>query len=102
MIVTEHVTGCLAEQPPDSGSAGARLRGMGVGEEKQKHQEFCLLDIVSIDPIISVKENSSLRGQKNDQSQWPTNLCGGSYKGDEKNETREPMDGLPNSFPDLF
>lgn len=64
MIVTEHVTGRLAEQPPDSASAGGTRQGTGVGEGKQKHQEFCLLDVVSIDTIINIKENSSLRGQK--------------------------------------
>lgn len=97
MIVTEHVTGCLTEQPPDSGSAGARHQGTGVGEGEQKHQEFCLLEVVSINTIINVKEDLSLRGQKNHQSLCPTNLCDGSYKGGEKNETNEPMDGLANS-----
>lgn len=64
MIVTEHVTGCLAEQPSDSGSAGARHQETGVGEGEQKHQEFCLLEVVSINTIINVKEDLSLRGQK--------------------------------------
>lgn len=101
MIVTEHVTGCLAEQPPDSGSAGARRQGMGMGDEELKHQKFCPLDGMSIDTIINVNENLSLRGQKkNHQSLYLANLCDGSYKEDEKNEPAEPMDGLSNSFPD--
>lgn len=36
MIVTEHVTGCLAQQPLDRGSAGARCQGEGHEEEGEQ------------------------------------------------------------------
>lgn len=36
MIVTEHVTGCLAERLPDSGSAGAGYQEAGPAGKKNK------------------------------------------------------------------
>ena len=97
MIVREHVTGCLAGQPPDSGSAGAGCRvGRGtLGEQEQKHQEFCLLGVMPINSIINFKK-ICLWEDKNNQSLCPANLHDECYKVVWKNETTEPVNGLPD------
>ena len=89
MIVTEHVTGCLAEWPPE--------RGVGRKENKSSRNSICWMSCPSAPSFISRK---ICLGEelKSNQSLYPTNLGHGSYEGDEKNETREPRKGPQTPF----
>lgn len=99
MIVTEHVTGCLASSLLTVAQLEHDARGgqaWGAGGE-QKLGEFCLLDVVPISTRINFEENVSLRGQKNN-SLCSANLGNRSYKGDKKTESTKSMNGLRNPF----
>lgn len=66
MIVAAHVTGCLAEQPPDSGSAGDTCQQGGMWGQKAQVEskgtktlmpyDGCLL----ISTIINVRKHRPL------------------------------------------
>lgn len=99
MIVIEHVTVCLAEQPPDRAQLGQDMGGGGGpggggGGEEQNHQESGCCISVPINSIINFEKNLCVRRQKKNQSLCPTNLCDGPYKRDEKNETTKPTNGF--------
>ena len=102
MIVTGHVTGCLAERPPAGGSAEPQgQRGGAWGGRRRKALEFYLLGVLSDSSIINFQKDLSWRGTEKITSLCPTNLGHGSYEWGEKWNQR-PKEGTPELLSCLF
>lgn len=69
MIVTGHVTGCLAEQPPAGGSAGPQCqRGGAWAGGRRKAPEFYLLGVLFDTPSLIFRKIYPGEELKNNQS----------------------------------
>lgn len=102
MIVTGHVTGCLAERPSAGGSAGPQCQRGGVwggGRKKGSRNSICWVSY-STAPSHSGKFILGEEIENNSVCVLQTWVADSEW--DEKNETRDPKEGPQNPFSDCL